>query len=169
MQSGNFWMWLAWAVFGSGLVLLLWRVYLPRVLAAPDLVEAPSPADPSVRPAWLYCEEGTALDRRAQWFPLRPVGRNIIGRLPRASTPEFAYLYLTADDLLEDHVQVRYNPEVRRFEVETLGAGAVLHNNERVPPGQAAALAEGDTLDLGRISRFRFTLVGPEDAPVDAV
>lgn len=158
------WVWLSWALFGSGLVFLLWKVYRPLVLAAPALPGVRA-AVPGVitPPAWLYCEEGATLDVRAQWFPLRPGGKTVIGHRPRAATPEAAYVYLTADDILEEHVQVRFNEESRRYEAEPLGHGKVFHNNEEIAAGIRTPLAEGDTLDLGRISRFRFTLAGPDE------
>jgi hypothetical protein len=158
------WIWLSWALFGSGLVFLLWKVYRPLVLAAPALPELPATPSVSTPPAWLYCEEGAQLDVRARWFPLRSGGKTVIGHRPRAGTSEVAYVYLTADDILEEHVQVRFNEQTKRYEAEPLGRGAVFHNNEEVAAGIRTPLAEGDTLDLGRISRFRFTLSGPDEA-----
>jgi len=38
----------------------------------------------------------------------------------------------------------------------------VLHNNEPLAPGETAELVDGDTLEFGQVSRFRFTLTGPE-------
>jgi hypothetical protein len=159
MQNSNFFLWLAWASFGSFLVWLVWKRYLPEVRNAPALPkEAPIAA-----PAWLFCEDGTALDKRVQWFALKPGGETVVGARPRSSTPETTYLYLTADDIAEDHTRVAFNPASGRYELTALGKGAVMHNNEPVAAGETAALADGDTLDLGRISRFRFTLTGPEE------
>lgn len=158
------WIWLSWALFGSGLVFLVWKVYRPLVTAAPAL-PGPTPLPESQSPpGWLYCEEGASLDVRAQWFPLRSGGQTVIGHRPRASTPETAYVYLTADDILEEHLQVRFNQDTKRYEAEPLGRGLVFHNNEEVAAGIRTPLAEGDTLDLGKISRFRFTLAGPDEA-----
>jgi hypothetical protein len=159
--------WLAWAGFGSFLVWLIWTRYRPEVLrsdAAPVESAAPqSVAKGAAAPAaWLYCEDGARLDLRVRWFAVRPGGRTVIGRLPRAATDREQFLYLTAEDLLEDHAVVQYRPDAKRYVVEALAEGAVLHNNEPLAPGEAAELADGDTLDLGRLSRFRFTLTGPE-------
>ena len=159
----NFLLWLAWAAFGTFLVLLLWKRYLPLVLQAPALPEE-APPPPQAPQAWLFCEDGTALDRRVQWFPLRRGGRTIVGARPRSATAEADYLYLTADDIAEDHAVVRFEPSANRYVVETVDSAGVLHNNDPLPSGAQAELADGDTLDLGRISRFRFTLTGPEDA-----
>jgi hypothetical protein len=158
-MTGNFLLWLAWAVFGTFLVWLLWTRYRPLVLQVPP----PPKQAPRAVPAWLFCEEGAALDRRVQWFALRPGGVTVIGARPRSATAEAEFVYLTAEDIEEDHVVIRFDPETARHQVEPLGSGVVLHNNEPLPAGAAAELADGDTLDLGRISRFRFTLTGPED------
>jgi hypothetical protein len=159
MENSNPLLWLAWACFGSFLVWLMWTRYRPAALQAPPPVKEL----PRAVPAWLFCEEGTALDRRVQWFPLRPGGRTVIGARPRAATDEAAYLYLTAEDIREDHAAVTFDGG-GRYRVESLGDGLVLHNNDPIAPGAPAELADGDTLDLGRISRFRFTLSGPEEA-----
>ena len=159
--------WLAWAGFGLFLVWLVWTRYRPEVLRGTEAtVETATPVPARkgalAPPAWLYCEDGPKLDLRVRWFPLRPGGRTVIGRRPRAATEAEQFLYLTADDLLEDHAIVQYRPEAGRYVVEAFADGVVLHNNESLAPGDAAGLADGDTLDLGRISRFRFTLSGPE-------
>jgi len=151
-------LWLAWTSFGGFFAWLLWTRYLPAVREAP-----PPPKEIAAAPAaWLFCEEGTALDRRVQWFALRPGGETVIGGRPRAATTETSFVYLSAEDVREDHLSIRFNPEAGRYEAESLGPGAVLHNNEPLPPAERTQLADGDTIDLGRISRFRFTLTGPE-------
>jgi hypothetical protein len=160
MEYSNPLLWLAWFCFGTFLVWLVWTRYRPAVLQAPAL---PKEA-PKAVPAWLFCEEGTALDQRVQWFPLRPGGKTVIGSRPRAATEEASYLYLTADDIREDHAVITYQAEVARYVVEAVSEGVVLHNNDPVAPGERPELTDGDTLDLGRISRFRFTLTGPEAA-----
>jgi hypothetical protein len=159
MENANPLLWLAWACFGSFLTWLVWARYRPAALQAP-----PVPKEvPRAVPAWLLCEEGTALDRRVQWFPLRPGGRTVVGARPRAATDEAAYLYLTAEDIREDHAVVTFDGATGRYRAESLSDGLVLHNNDPITPGAAVELADGDTLDLGRISRFRFTLSGPEE------
>lgn len=155
-EGGSFLLWLAWAAFGSYLVGLVWKCFLPAIREAPppprEAVEAP--------PAWLFCEEGAALDRRVRWFDLRPGGCTVIGARPRAATGAAHYLYLTAEDILEDHARITFNGDRGRYEVEALGTAR--HNNEPLAPGVRGELVDGDTLDLAGITRFRFTLTGPE-------
>jgi hypothetical protein len=158
MENSNPLLWLAWFCFGTYLVWLVWTRYRPAVLRAP----APPVDEPRALPAWLYCEDGTALDRRVEWFPLNNNGRTVIGARPRATTSDTAYLYLTADDIQEDHAVISFDSGSGRYVAEPVAAGKVLHNNEPVAPGQRTELVDGDTLDLGRISRFRFTVTGPE-------
>jgi hypothetical protein len=162
-MQGNFQLWLAWAAFGTLFVLLLWRRYLPLVRQSSALPASTEPVAAAPR-AWLYCEDGAALDRRVQWFAVRPGGRTVVGARPRSATPETDYLYLTADDIVEDHALIRFDAAGKRYHLATLDSGLVLHNNEPLPAGAEAELADGDTLDLGRISRFRFTYTGPEAA-----
>jgi len=160
----NVLLWLAWAAFGSCLALLLWKRYLPLIRAEPDGPALPEPvvaAAPGAPAAWLFCEEGTPLDRRVAWFPLARGGRTVIGRRPRPATADTEFLYLGAEDIREDHAVVRFDPDRGRYTAQNLNGGLVLHNNE--PLEGTAELADGDTLDLGRLSRFRFTLTGPED------
>lgn len=167
MGAPNPLQWLAWAGFGLFLAWLVWTRYRPEVLSNTD---GPSAAAMPLKvakvnsapPAWLYCEDGASLDLRVRWFPLRTGGRTVIGRRPRAATEAEQFLYLTADDLLEDHAVVQFLPETGRYTVEAIADAGVLHNNEVLAPGTPAGLADGDTLDLGRLSRFRFTLSGPE-------
>ncbi len=172
MENGNFMLWLAWFAFGTGLVYVLWKRYLPAVLQPlPERADAPgaealesgAPAAPPAPAAWLYCEEGTVLDRKAEWFALRPGGQTVIGRRPRAATSETLFIFLNAEDIREDHVRVTFDPAEQRYRVEALPQALVLHNNEKLEPGERVRLSDGDTLDLGRISRFRFTLTGPEE------
>jgi hypothetical protein len=164
-MQGNFQLWLAWAAFGTLLALLLWRRYLPLVRQASVLRASVTEPEPVSAPrAWLYCEEGAPLDRRVQWFGVRMGGRTVVGARPRSNTSDTDYIYLTAEDIVEDHALIRYEPAERRYHVSALDSGLVLHNNEALPAGADAELADGDTLDLGRFSRFRFTYTGPEAA-----
>lgn len=168
-MDGNPLLWLAWALFGSFLVWLLWTRYRPAVLQLPVPRPGAEPGSDLQRaggapPAWLFCEDGTVLDRKVRWFPIRPGGRTVVGSRARAATPETQFVYLTADDIPEDHVALVYRADTGRYEVEALNV-EVLHNNDSLAPGRRAALADGDTLDLGRLSRFRFTLTGPEATP----
>src|SRR5438552_2061246 len=99
-------LWLAWTAFGGAFLWLLWFRYLPAVRQAPPPPREPEPAVP----AWLYCEDGAALDRRVRWFELRPGGRTVVGARPRAATPEASFIYLTAEDIRENHVRVEFDP-----------------------------------------------------------
>jgi hypothetical protein len=163
MQYPNPTLWLAWALFGTFFVLLLWKKYLPAVRQMPDPVALPATeAAKKAPPCWLFCEDGTSWDRRVQWFALRPGGRSVVGARPRKDTPESSFLYLTAEDVREDHAVISYDAQGSRYRVEACGGARVLHNNEPLEAGHAEDLADGDTLDLGHLSRFRFTLTGPE-------
>ncbi len=159
MPTGNLLLWLCWALFGSYLVWVLLRIYLPNLRTVPE----PMPQVKPPPPAWLFCLEGPALDRRVQWFPLRAGGQTVLGRLPRSDTPATAFVYLTAEDIAADHARLTFDPASGRYRVERLAAGPVLHNDETVPTGSSVELTDGDTLDLGRLSRFRFSLSGPEN------
>lgn len=156
-------LWLASFLFGTALVAVLWSRYLPALRAdsagpRPSVTEAaPPPA------AWLLCEEGSALDRRVRWFPLRQGGRTVLGSRPRQPEGETEYLYLAADDAREDHLTVGWDRTAGRYCVERTGEGAVERNNQALEPGERAPLEDGDTLQVGRLTRFRFTLTGPGD------
>lgn len=165
-------LWLAWAAFGSCAAWLVLRRLLPAALrgGAPGAL-APAPPPPGrargaavARPAWLYCEEGTTLERRVAWFPLRQGGHTVLGRRPRPPSPEALYVYLSAEDLRPEHAIIRFDPQLNRYVLENPGDALVVHNNEPLPPDACAPLADGDTLELGRLSRFRFTHTGPEGA-----
>ncbi len=152
-------LWLAWALFGAFLVWLLGKRYLPEVrniLPLPKPVEGP-------RTAWLLCEEGPPLDAKVRWFALRTGGRTVIGRKPRTATSECLYVYLTAEDILEDHVQVTFNPTSGRYELEALPRAVVRHNNGPLDPGARSQLSDGDLLEFGKLSLFKFTHAGPEN------
>jgi hypothetical protein len=166
MDTANPILWLAWACFGSYLAWFVWARIRPAVLRA-DLPALPvDEEERTVDPAWLFCEDGTALDQRVRWFALRPGGTTVIGARPRTATEQVLFVYLTADDIQEDHARVTVDPRSSRYQVEALGRGVVLHNNDPIEAGTPHQLADGDTLDLGRITRFRFTLTGPEEPGV---
>src|SRR5688572_11745523 len=116
MEVSNPLLWLAWASFGTFLLWLAWKRYLPAVLAVP-----PAPVVMERAPAaWLFCEDGAALDRRAEWFELRPGGRTVVGGKPRAATAEALFIYLTAEDVRAEHAAVVFNPQAARYELEAL-------------------------------------------------
>jgi hypothetical protein len=162
MESPNFALWVTTAAFGSFLGWVLWKKYLPLVRT--PLEHHPQPQAAAIPPAWLFCEEGSRIDRRVQWFPLRAGGRTVIGGQPRAETPDTLFVYLAADDIEHDHAVIAFDPEPGRYLVSAAGRAVVLHNNEVLPPGEQARLSDGDTLDFGQLSRFRFLLSGPNDS-----
>jgi hypothetical protein len=162
MDAPNPLLWFGWAAFGTYFVWLVWKKFLPEILRAPAL--PPEPVAPVA--AWLFCEDGAALDREAGWFPLRVGGATMLGARPRADSEATAYIFLNAGDLLEDHAQITFDPARGRYCVRALPAAAVHHNNEPLAVsergGEPSELADGDTLDLGSVTRFRFTYTGPE-------
>ena len=154
--------WIAGATFGvvaMATAIALWWVARQPVLPA----RSPTPT-PAARPApaaWLYCEDGPALERAAAWYPLRTGGRTVFGSQPRPPAEETHYYYLSAHDIARDHLVVRWQPESARY-AAIAGSGAdVRHNHEPLSPGTAVLLADGDLLDLGERIRFRFSLTGP--------
>jgi hypothetical protein len=160
-------LWLVWALFAAAVVFVVGARYVRAVLADP----APrAPGEPSSRlaaaavsgPPWLFCEDGAPVDKRAQWFRLRAGGATVVGNRPRAATNDAAYVYLTAHDLREQQVAIRYDRGQRRYLLEHKD-GKVLHNNESLPIGASVPLTDGDTIDLGDVTRLRFTLSGPPE------
>src|SRR4051812_33048544 len=111
MQGPNVLLWLAWASFAGYLGWLLLKQFLPLVRMAP-----PPPKEAAVAPpAWLFCEDGAPLDRKVQWFALRTGGATVVGARPRAATAETSYVYLTADDIREDHALIRFDTDTGRY------------------------------------------------------
>lgn len=151
--------WLTWAVFAAAFLWVLWTRYFRAVLAPtggrPVAVEATGSP-------WLFCEDGVGLDRRAAWFRVRPGGTTVVGNRPRAATGGQGGVYLTAHDVGEQHLTIRYDAGRRRYFLEA-GDGKVLHNNEALPAGAGAPLTDGDTIDLGDLTRLRFTFTGPPE------
>ena len=180
MEGANPWLWLTWALFGTYLVWVLGKRYAPVLR---DALPPPRAAT-EPRPAWLLCEQGAALDCQVRWFRLQAGGRTVIGRRPRANTDNCHYLYLSADDILEEHAEIVYQRDRDgngRYVIRAFPNARVDHNNESLaaaptqnspsprPAGEAdfgdsgGRLFDGDTLQLGRLSRFRFTHTGPEN------
>jgi hypothetical protein len=159
MTGGNLLLWVVWALFAAALVWLLCTRYLRAVLAGPP-ARAASPA--AVGSPWLFCEDGSSLDRRAAWFRVRAGGTTVVGNRPRAATGGLGTIYLTAHDVGEQHLTIRYDPVRRRYLLEA-GDGKVMHNNEPLPKGASAPLTDGDTIDLGDLTRLRFTFTGPPE------
>ena len=152
-------LWLAWAAFGTVFALVTARlvrtaVTLPEAEAEP----AKDPGQP-----WLYCEEGAPLDLEARWFRVRPGGTTVLGSRPRSATADTNYIYLSAHDVAEDHTLIAYDAASGRYRLRAPTGALVRHNNEELAAGVEALLTDGDTLDVGQISRFRFTLTGPPE------
>jgi len=159
MTGGSLLIWAAWALFAAALVWLLYSRYLRAVLAGPSPAAA---APEAVGSPWLFCEDGSNLDRRAAWFRVRPGGTTVVGNQPRAASGTQSAIYLTAHDVGERHLTIRYDPARRRYLLEA-GDGKVRHNNEPLPSGASALLTDGDTIDLGDLTRLRFTFSGPPE------
>lgn len=159
MIGGNPLVWLVWALFAVALVWVLYSRYFRAVL-----VGAPTPgaAPEATGSPWLFCEDGPALDRRAAWFRVRPGGTTVVGNRPMAAAGTRGGIFLTAHDLGERHLTIRYDAARRRYILEA-GDGKVLHNNEPLTAGSSVALTDGDTLDLGELTRLRFTFSGPPE------
>jgi hypothetical protein len=171
MTHTSFLLWLVWALFAASVVFVVGARYVRAVLAdsaprtpgeAGSRLAGRASAAASAGTPWLFCEDGAPIDKRAQWFRLRAGGATLIGNRPRAATSEAAYVYLTAHDLREQQVAVRYDRGQRRYLLEHKD-GKVLHNNEPLPVGATAPLTDGDTIDLGDVTRLRFTLSGPPE------
>jgi hypothetical protein len=113
--------------------------------------------------AWLYCEEGAPLDQQAAWFRVRPGGTTVLGNTPRASVGDTSFIYLSAHDVSDRQVTIRWDAVSGRYLLEK-GDGVVQHNNEPVPEGAAVPLTDGDTLELGEVTRLRFTYTAPPPA-----
>jgi hypothetical protein len=169
MTHTSFLLWLVWALFAAAVVFVVGARYV-RAILTDSVARAASetssriagrlPAPAASGTPWLFCEDGAPIDKRAQWFGLRAGGATVIGNRPRAATSETAYVYLTAHDLREQQIAIRYDRSQRRYLLEHKD-GKVLHNNEPVPVGATAALTDGDTIDLGDVTRLRFTFSGP--------
>jgi hypothetical protein len=160
-------LWLVWALFAAAVVFVVGARYVRAVLADPVPRATGEPPGRVAAPAtsrapWLFCEDGAPIDKRAQWFRLRAGGATVVGNRPRAATTDIAYVYLTAHDLREQQVAIRYDRGQRRYLLEHRD-GKVLHNNEPLAIGASMPLTDGDTIDLGDVTRLRFTLSGPPE------
>jgi hypothetical protein len=160
MTGGDFLLWLTGAAFATALTALVVTRYVrpiftERLARAVDDRGARGPEG-----AWLYCEEGAPLDKRAGWFRVRPAGSTVLGNTPRAPISDTAFVYLSAHDLHDRQVTIRWDPSLRRYLLQK-GEGIVRHNNEAVPDGATLPLTDGDTIELGEVTRMRFTYTSP--------
>lgn len=152
-------LWAAWAAFA--LVVVLATAAIVRAAASTPLAVRPAAIDPGA--PWLYCEEGEPLDRETQWFRVRPGGKTVLGSLPRSATADTTFIYLNAHDVARDNALIGFDPERGRYRLEAPAGATVRHNNEDVLAGAEIYLTDGDTLEIGRLSRFRFTMTGPSE------
>ena len=157
--------WLAWAAFAATVLFVVVMRYLPAVLHAPlpTAGREEEPERAAAPPAWLFCEEGDPLDQDVRWFPLRLGGRTSFGSLPPGTENGATRVYLRAYDLQPEHIAIAWDPVAARYTLEPGLQGLVRHNNEAVSGGTTTYLTDGDTVDLGEIDRFRFTLTGPPE------
>ena len=114
--------------------------------------------------AWLYCEEGAPLDQQAAWFRVRARGTTVLGNTPRAPVGDTSFVYLSAHDVTDRQVTIRWDAGKGRYLLEK-GDGIVRHNNEPVAEGASLPLTDGDTLELGEVTRLRFTSTPPPPVP----
>jgi hypothetical protein len=156
-------LWAAWVLFGVLVSLVAARLLRAAVTTPAGTAEAAPVRDPGE--PWLYCEEGAPLDRETRWFRVRPAGNTVLGGRPRSATADTTYTYLAAHDVAEDHAVIYFDPADGRYHLRGPAGAPVRHNNEELLPGTGAVLTDGDTLDLGSQSRFRFTMTGPEEQP----
>jgi hypothetical protein len=172
MTHSSFLLWLAWALFAAALLFVIGFRYLREVRASgplrSDASERASGVRAGGRPTdhprpWLYCEDGSPVDKRAAWFALRAGGTTVIGHQPRPATERAAYVYLAAHDLDAEQATIRFDRAQRRYVLEPMN-GTVRHNNEPLAVGTAAPLTDGDTVDLGEVTRLRFTFTPPPEA-----
>jgi hypothetical protein len=164
MAETSFVIWLAWFLFAASLVFVVVKKYVPAALAVrPGGVRVLSDGGRPEAAPWLFCEDGTALDKRARWFRVAPRGTTLVGNRPQSSSNETVHVYLTAHDIKERQLAIRYDHGLRRYVLQR-GEGRLLHNNEAVMSDQPIVLTDGDTLDLGESTRLRFTFAGPPEA-----
>jgi hypothetical protein len=160
MTGGDFILWLTGAAFATVLMVVVVTRYL-RPIFADRTALGPGRTDAAgIDGAWLYCEDGAPLDKRAGWFRVRPGGNTVLGNTPRTASVDTAFIYLSAHDLSDRQVTIRWDPQRRRY-VLVKGEGQVRHNNELVPEGAVLPLTDGDSIDLGEVTRMRFTYTRP--------
>lgn len=160
MTGGDFVLWLTGAAFAMALMALVVTRYVRPIFT--ERFSRPAGTHEGRGPdgAWLYCEDGAPLDKRAGWFRVRPGGATVLGNTPRAPVSDTAFVYLSAHDLHDRQVMICWDAGLRRY-VLRKGEGVVRHNNEAVPEGATLPLTDGDTIELGEATRMRFTYTGP--------
>src|SRR3954452_6741871 len=157
MTGGDFLLWLVWAAFGTVLMVLVVTRYVRPIFtegwsrSGDGLVAQVAAERAPPDGAWLFCEDGAPLDKRAAWFRVRPGGAVVLGNTPRAPAGDTAFIYLSAHDIGNQQVTIRWDASLRRYVLQK-GEGVVRHNNEPVPEGATLPLTDGDTLELGEIT-----------------
>src|SRR5438105_15374906 len=104
MTGGDFVLWLAWAAFGTGLMALVLVRYVRPIFTERVSRPVDAPRAAGVEGAWLYCEDGAPLDKRAAWFRVRPGGATVLGNTPRGPAGDTAFVYLSAHDVRDRQV-----------------------------------------------------------------
>ena len=160
MTGGDFILWLTGAAFGTALMAVVLTRYVRPIFTERLSHAEESPRASGPDGAWLYCEDGTPLDKRAGWFRVRSAGSTVLGNTPRGASADTAFIYLSAHDLHDRQVTIRWDPQQRRYLLQK-GEGTVRHNNEPVPEGAVIPLTDGDTVELGEVTRMRFTYTHP--------
>jgi hypothetical protein len=166
MTGGDFLLWLVWAIFGTVLMVLVVIRYVRPIFTegwsrgGEGLVARGAGGGAGPDGAWLYCEDGAPLDKRAAWFRVRAGGATVLGNTPRGPVDDTSFVYLSAHDIRDRQVTIRWDSRLRRYLLQK-GEGIVRHNNEPVSDGAALPLTDGDTIELGDVTRMRFTYTGP--------
>lgn len=160
MTGGDFLLWLTGAAFATALMALVVARYALPIFSERLVRPVQSAVAPGPEGAWLYCEDGAPLDKRAEWFRVRPGGATVLGNTPRGPAGDTVFVYLSAHDLHDRQVTIRWDPRLRRYLLQK-GEGVVRHNNEPVPEAATLPLTDGDTIALGEVTRLRFTYAGP--------
>jgi hypothetical protein len=160
MTGGDFILWLTGAAFGTLLMVIVLTRYVRPIFSERRSGVADSSLAAGPDGAWLYCEEGAPLDKRAGWFRVRPGGATVLGNIPRGANADTAFVYLSAHDLHDRQVTIRWDAQRRRYVLQK-GEGAVRHNNESLLEGAVLPLTDGDTIELGEVTRMRFTYTRP--------
>jgi hypothetical protein len=160
MTDGDFVLWLTGAAFATALMALVTTRYVRPIFTERLSRTGDEHGGRGPEGAWLYCEDGAPLDKRAGWFRVRPGGATVLGNTPRAPVSDTLFVYLSAHDLHDRQVTIRWEAGLRRYVLQK-GEGEVRHNNEAVPDGAALPLTDGDTIELGEMTRMRFTYTSP--------
>jgi hypothetical protein len=166
MTGGDFLLWLVWALFGTVLMVLVVTRYVRPIFTAggargdEGLAVRGMAGGAGPDGAWLYCEDGDPMDKRHAWYAVRAGGTTVLGSTPRSASDDTSFFYLRAHDIRDRQVTIRWDSRLRRYVLQK-GEGTVRHNNEPVADGAALPLTDGDTIELGEITRMRFTYTGP--------